>query len=112
MVDRYGHFLQRLNAFDGALTGSKAKTATAQHESEYGRVGGPPGALTIDVSSDKGLQVVFTVYDPKVFTTPWSAAVTYLHTTTEWSEYICAESAHDYFSGTTAPVPVAQKPDF
>jgi hypothetical protein len=42
--------------------------------------------MTLDSASDKGLQVVFTVDDPKVFTTPWSAAVTYLQTTTEWSE--------------------------
>ena len=89
-----------------------AKEATTQHEKDYGRVGGPRGAVTVDANSDKGLHVLFTVDDPKVFTTTWSAAVTYLPTTTEWSEYICAENVQDYFSGTTVGVPFAEQPDF
>ena len=115
MIDRYGtpysnlmHLTERFRI----ITGSAAKEATARHEKEYGRVGGPRGAVTVDSTSDKGLEVLFTVDDPEVFTTPWSAAVTYLPTTTQWSEYICAENVHDHFSGTTAAVPFAKQPDF
>jgi hypothetical protein len=115
IIDRYGtpysnsmHLTERFRI----ITSSVAKQATAQHEKEYGRVGGPRGAVTVDAASDKGLQVLFTVDDPEVFTTPWSAAVTYLPTTTAWSEYICAENVHDYFSGTTVAVPFAEQPDF
>ena len=115
MIDRYGtpysdsmHLTERFRI----ITSSAAKDAIAQHEKEYGRVGGPQGAMTLDAASDKGLQVVFTVDDPKVFTAPWSAAVTYLNTTTEWSEYVCAENVHDHFSGTIVAIPMAEKPDF
>ena len=115
MIDRYGtpysdsmHLTERFRL----IASSAAREAMARHEKEYGRVGGPPGAMTLDSASDKGLQVVFTVDDPKVFTTPWSAAVTYLHSTTKWSEYICAENVHDHFSGTIVAIPMAEKPDF
>jgi hypothetical protein len=115
MIDRYGtpysgsmHLRERFEV----ITGSAANIATAQHEKEFGRVGGPSGAVPIDASSDKRLQVVFTLADPEVFTTAWSAAVTYLPTRATWSEYICAENVHDYFSGTVVAVPVAEKPDF
>jgi len=115
MIDRYGtpysdsmHLTERFRI----ITSRVAKEATTQHEKGYGRVGGPRGAVTVDANSDKGLQVLFTVDDPKVFTTTWSAAVMYLPTITEWSEYICAENVQDYFSGTTVAVPFAEQPDF
>jgi hypothetical protein len=41
----------------------------------------------------KGLQVHFTFEDEGVFTTPWSATITYRRPAlTEWPEWICAES--------------------
>ncbi len=60
----------------------------------------------------KHLQLVFTVEDPNVFTTPWSATVTYGKPAVEWVEQACAENPHKYGTEEDAQVPVAQKPDF
>ena len=60
----------------------------------------------------KYLQLLFTVEDPNVFTTPWSAVVTYRRMTVPWLEQICAEGLHDYYAGHAPFMPVADKPDF
>ena len=68
-----------------------------------------------DVDRDyrgKHLQVLFTVDDADVFTTPWSATVTYARGTDEWRESVCAENPHDYITNKDVEVPTAQKPDF
>ena len=71
----------------------------------------PYGRGDIDPdTSKKGLQVEFTVEDEGVFTTPWSARVTYQPVIGEWPEALCAENPH--YLGTDAPVPRADKPDF
>jgi hypothetical protein len=45
----------------------------------------------------KGLQVHFTVQDEGVFTTPWSATITYRRAlVTDWAENVCAENIHEY----------------
>ncbi|MSP93845.1 MAG: hypothetical protein EXR00_01130 [Alphaproteobacteria bacterium] len=59
----------------------------------------------------KHLQVRFTVEDDGVFTTPWSATVTYGRGSTDWPETVCAENVRVYYSTDTA-VPTADKPDF
>jgi RND family efflux transporter MFP subunit len=38
----------------------------------------------------KGLQLEFTLEDPGVFTTPWSATMTYRRPLGEWGEVVCA----------------------
>jgi hypothetical protein len=54
----------------------------------------------------KGLQLEFAVEDQGVFTTPWSATVTYRRPLiTEWPEIDCAENPR-------AAVPHADRPDF
>jgi hypothetical protein len=56
----------------------------------------------------KGLQVHFTFEDEGVFTTPWSATITYRRPAlTEWPEWICAESGQ-----RETGLPTADKPDF
>jgi hypothetical protein len=62
----------------------------------------------------KGLQVHFTVEDEGVFTTPWSAAITYRRPslTQAWAENVCAENIHEYYAGKDTAVPRADKPDF
>ena len=73
--------------------------------------------------NDKGkhLQLFFTVDDPAVFTTPWSATVTYgrvnpapggLSQTSEWEENVCAENPRKYGTEKDAQVPAADRPDF
>jgi len=59
----------------------------------------------------KFLQIFFTVEDPAVFTTPWSATITYGQGADDWPETVCAENVHVYYDTDTA-VPTANKPDF
>ena len=60
----------------------------------------------------KFLQMTFTVEDPNVFTTPWSATMTYQPGVTEWVEDSCAENPFKYGTEKDPAVPTAQKPDF
>ena len=57
----------------------------------------------------KHLQLQFTVEDEGVFTSPWSATVTYRPASGDWPEWTCAENPY-YFPG--AAIPTAEKPDF
>jgi len=59
----------------------------------------------------KYLQLRFTVEDKGVFTTPWTATMTYRISPNEWQEEACAENIQ-WYSGKDADVPRADKPDF
>ena len=115
-LDRYGtphsealHVVERYRLIDGM----EAKQAQDVYEKREGRVGGRPGAMGIDPDTNlKGLQVQVTVEDPKIFTTPWSANVTYRRTKDTWQEQVCAENPIEYPSGKRTAVPQADKPDF
>ncbi len=72
-----------------------------------------PQPPTIDLSyRGKHLQLTFTVEDPNVFTTPWSATVTYGKPAVSWAENVCAENPKKYGTEDDAQVPTANKPDF
>jgi hypothetical protein len=59
------------------------------------------------------LQLLFTVDDPNVFTTPWSATVTYRHMTQDqWLENVCGENPHKYGTEEDVQLPTATTPDF
>jgi hypothetical protein len=60
----------------------------------------------------KHLQIRFTVEDEGVFTTPWSATITYGRGSTEWPETVCAENTQEYYNHKESDVPRADKPDF
>jgi hypothetical protein len=66
----------------------------------------------------KWLQLLFTVDDPNVFTTPWSATVTYGPQTPPpkglgaWPEYVCAENPYKYGTEEDVQAPTAKVPDF
>jgi hypothetical protein len=63
----------------------------------------------------KYLQLRFTVEDKGVFTTPWTATMTYgsggSSAAADWTEEACAENIQ-WYSGKEADVPRADKPDF
>jgi hypothetical protein len=62
----------------------------------------------------KYLQLQFTVEDKGVFTTPWTATMTYGsggNDPTTWLEQACAENIQ-WYPGKNADVPRADKPDF
>jgi hypothetical protein len=100
------HVVERYRLIDGEA----AAEAQRKHGARY--LPGPPyGRGTIDPdTAKKGLQVEFTVEDDGVFTTPWSARVTYRRIINRWPEAICAENP--FFFGVQAAVPMAAVPDF
>jgi len=59
----------------------------------------------------KFLQVQVTIEDEGVFTTPWTATMTYVPTD-QLNEGVCAENPHEYYSNKDTDVPKADKPDF
>jgi len=115
-IDRYGtphtdalHVVERYRLIDGEA----AKQAAERHEKEDGLVGAMGGGVILDPGyKGKGLQVALTVEDPGVFTTPWSATITYRRVGEEWREQVCAENTHEYYAGRTTAIPTADKPDF
>ncbi len=116
MVDNYGtpqteslHVVERIRLIDFEA----AKQGMLKSEAEGGRVEVEMGGASIDETyRGKGLQVVFTVDDPNVFTRPWSAELTYRRALGGWEERICADNPHNYIDGTDTDVPRADKPDF
>jgi hypothetical protein len=110
MVDRYGtpqsealHLIERYRLIDVA----DAKAAMERHQ----RRAGPAGAAPFDPDY-RGLQLQYTVEDPNVFTTSWSAQITYRRTTLPWAEQVCAENIVEYWPGMNIGVPKANRPDF
>jgi len=72
-----------------------------------------PQPRTIDLDyKGKHMQLTFTVEDPTVFTTPWSATVTYGRPVGDWLENVCAENPNKYGTERDAQVPTAATRDF
>jgi hypothetical protein len=117
MLDMYGtpfsavlHVMERYRLIDYA----DAKPALERNSKENIRFGPYIQSLVFDPNyRGKHLQLQFTVDDDGVFTTPWSATITYAVPLGTWEEHVCAESRLGYFStGKEATVPTADKPDF
>jgi hypothetical protein len=116
MIDNYGtpysehlHLVERIRLIDGKV----AKRDAEQAERDSGRVEVEMGGASIDPAyTGPGLQISFKVDDPAVFTTPWSAQVTYRRSAGPWEERVCADNPHNYSTGADVPVPQASKPDF
>src|SRR6266566_3967212 len=60
----------------------------------------------------KFLQLHVTIEDEGVFTTPWTATLTYVPGPDQIPEGVCAENPHEYYSNKDSDVPKADKPDF
>ena len=72
----------------------------------------PPGPMAAVDRNYRGrhLQIYVTIEDENVFTTPWSATLTYMRGTVPWPETVCAENRFEF--GGQTHVPTAHKPDF
>jgi hypothetical protein len=108
MVDWYGtphtealHVVERYRLLDPAAAQEGFDRDAKQHNVAMGKPN-PEG---------KYLQLRFTVEDKGVFTTPWTATMTYRISPNEWDEQACAENTQ-WYSGKEADVPRANKPDF
>jgi hypothetical protein len=114
MLDMYGtphsptlHVVERYRLLDYEA----AKEAQERGQRGLTRFGRDPGLLPNPDYKGKGLQLEFTVEDEGVFTTPWSAAVSYRRPTGDWPEMVCAENP-GRFPGKRIALPTAEKPDF
>ena len=113
MVDWYGtphsealHVVERYRMLDYEA----AKEGFERDRKEYNEPPGMPAANP----EGKYLQLRFTVDDPNVFTTPWTATMTFRYIGSgalDWQEQACAESLL-WYPGKEADVPRAAKPDF
>ncbi len=110
MIDWYGtpytqalHVIEQYRLLDYAAAKEGFDRDAKQHNPVPGvRDPNAPG---------KYLQLKFTIEDEGVFTTPWSATMTYVRDPGGWEEMACAENMQ-WFSGKIADVPRADKPDF
>jgi len=111
MIDLYGTpFTEKLHVVERyrLLDYEDAKEALERDAKENQRP-----AVGIDRNyRGKHLQIHFTVEDDGVFTTPWSATITYGRGSTELPEIVCAENRHEYYNNKDSEVPTAEKPDF
>jgi hypothetical protein len=115
-VDRFGtpqsdemHVVERYQLIDGA----SAKAAADTYEKREGAVGG--GGRVAGYNPDtslKGLQLDVTIEDPKVFTAPLTARVTYRRLITEWTESVCADNPVEHYKDEWIGLPKAEHPDF
>jgi hypothetical protein len=115
MVDMYGtphtealHVVERYRLLDS----ESANESENRGESENFRLQvSDVGLVRNPNDKGPGLLLDFTVADPGVFTTAWSARITYRRPLGSWTEAVCAESTRDYF-GRTIDLPHADKADF
>jgi hypothetical protein len=120
MVDWFGtpytgalHVVERYRLLDYE-TAKEALERNAKENLDFGARDSPLG---IDPNyRGKHLQLAFTVEDEGVFTTPWSATITYRPGinwlgAAEWQEVVCAENIL-FSAGKDVAVPHADKPDF
>src|SRR5256714_9598030 len=114
MVDWYGtphtealHVVERYRLLDPQAAKEGFERDAKQHNVADGMRNASPRG--------KYLQLQFTVEDKGVFTTPWTATMTYgaggPDAAAEWTEQACAENIQ-WYSGKDADVPRAGKPDF
>ena len=103
------HIVERYRLIDGAV----AKAQTDKFETSEGAVAaGARDAGYHPDTSLKGLQLEVTMEDPKVFTAPLIARVTYRRVTTEWQESVCPEDATEHYQGEWIGLPRADHADF
>ncbi|HEY6256812.1 MAG TPA: hypothetical protein VIY51_13560 [Xanthobacteraceae bacterium] len=115
-VDRFGtpqsdlmHVIERYRLIDGAL----AKAAIDKYETSEGTVGGGNRVAGYDPDTSlKGLQLDVTMEDPKVFTAPLTARVTYRRLITQWQEDVCADNPMEHYKDEWIGLPKAEHPDF
>jgi len=115
-VDRFGtpqsesmHIVERYRLIDGPL----AKAQIDKYETSEGTVGGGNRVAGYDPDTSlKGLQLEVTLEDPKVFTAPLTARVTYRRLISNWQESVCADNPIEHYKDEWIGLPKADRPDF
>jgi hypothetical protein len=113
MVDWYGtphteglHVVERYRMVDYAAAKDGFERDAKQHN--------VPDGMPVANAQGKYLQLQFTVDDNAVFTTPWTATMTYRsggNSAMDWVEQACAENIV-WYPGKDADVPQSTKRDF
>ncbi len=112
MVDWYGtphsealHVVERYRMVDYAAAKEGFERDAKEHN--------VPDGMPVANAAGKYLQLHFTVEDANVFTSPWSATMTYRYAgdASDWAELTCAENIA-WYPGRDSDVPRADKPDF
>jgi hypothetical protein len=111
-VDRFGtpqsaamHVVERYRLIDGA----SAKAQIGKYETSEG------GARVAGYNPDtglRGLRLEVTMEDPKVFTAPLTARVTYRPLISRWQESVCADNPEEHYKDEWIGLPKADHPDF
>jgi hypothetical protein len=104
------HVIERYRLVD--YEAARAGQIRGLQENFYVAAGGDAGAPLDPNYRGKGLQLQFTVEDDGVFTTPWSATVTYRRALGAIQENVCAENLRGTYVEKDSAVPRASKPDF
>ena len=118
-IDQYGtphtealHVIERYRLLDYDAT----IEAEVRGERENFHLDTSDAGFSRDLAyTGKGLQLEFRVDDEGVFTTPWSATMTYrrpLSGLGQWPEMVCVESTRTTYMTRDSAVPHADKPDF
>jgi hypothetical protein len=115
-VDRFGtpqseamHVVERYRLIDGGAAVAQIDT----YETSEGTVGG--GGRVAGYNPDtslKGLQLEVTMEDPKVFTSPLTARVTYRRVISQWQESVCADNPMEHYKDEWIGLPTADHLDF
>jgi hypothetical protein len=115
-IDRFGtpqseamHVVERYRLIDGA----QATAQINKYETSEGTVGGGQRVAGYNPDTSlKGLQLEVTMEDPKVFTAPLTARVTYRPLITRWQESVCADNPVEHYKDEWIGLPKADRPDF
>jgi hypothetical protein len=120
MIDWFGtpqtpalHVVERYRLIDSNQ--AKDGVERAYKDNVLPQFNNPP---VVDFNSrSKWLQLLFRVDDPAVFTTPWSATVTFGPAAQAvgpdaWPEDVCAENPHKYGTEEDVRLPTAKIADF
>jgi hypothetical protein len=97
------------------IDGDAARAAQAKHERAYrGETMDviPNGGRLSTDPAVKGLEIEITINDPRYYTAPWKAVVTYRRLLDGWPESVCAENTREYYANKDTEVPVDSTPDF
>jgi hypothetical protein len=104
------HVVERYRLLDYAA--AREGQIRGLHENFFVAGGGDAGAGIDPNYRGKGLQLAFTVEDDGVFTTAWSATVTYRRALGAIPENVCAENLRGTYVEKDSSVPRASRSDF
>jgi hypothetical protein len=100
------HVVEHYRLIDGAL----AKAQVDKYETSEGIVGGGNRVAGYNPDASlKGLQNEVTLENPKVFTAPLTARVTYRRVIPNWQESVCADNTIEHYKDERIGLPKADQ---